>query len=714
MSSSLPAPEDATSSSALGEDDVGRTNVVVAGENSDKKSKSPRPPPRSKSASLLTQALATNYEAEEDDVVSAVAAAPLLPTADVPSSSTPSTFPPSIDSTAETLCDDVNGREHIETGLREMAVVASSPNGDVRPTRLRHDFLSDSSQTLSPVDSFSFFSLPRDTIMTPRGRGTSLERTSQERKVESPVHGPVVNNPGDTGLSGNVTPQSPVTPDLLSNPPTEGMRARYRSWRDARPVAAERTWSIGQQSSEESGQVENSIKDAIAGIGSNNRSRKASHSMRFFKEGLPEDKSKRKESKNRSNTRDGSTQSSRSITLAEQGISKDSTPTLSRNHTQRRSPLPSPHQAAFPVAQDHKSPNGQTSDTINAGYFDAASHDTSESIPMSEELLKSLPAQLLEDIRKVHNLTPGAHKGTSFSQSLPVIESEKSLPDVPLSASPELEDGIPTQDVGEDSEAHHSKTDEDDDSGTEHIFSAVFLPHQKTHKESDEEEEEEDNVAIPEASLGQPSHRQEKPEKAKSQQWLEEHEVPSRALDDKSSNNQKVSKPPPSPRFQKTPSPYAERDTYFVEESKDRPKKTRVSSHGQATPAKDDFSANEEDLSDTTPTGSLIRQDTLTLPKVQEPMIEEPKPLDAIELIPYRHQVGGHTTMWRFSKRAVCKQLNNRENEFYENVERLHPKLCKFLPRYVQCDFASCLCSLVINVTLHSLHTDFSLDTLVC
>jgi hypothetical protein len=55
--------------------------------------------------------------------------------------------------------------------------------------------------------------------------------------------------------------------------------------------------------------------------------------------------------------------------------------------------------------------------------------------------------------------------------------------------------------------------------------------------------------------------------------------------------------------------------------------------------------------------------------------------LDAIELIPYKHQVGGHTTLWRFSRRAVCKQLNNRENEFYEKIEKYHRDLLAFLPR---------------------------------
>jgi hypothetical protein len=89
---------------------------------------------------------------------------------------------------------------------------------------------------------------------------------------------------------------------------------------------------------------------------------------------------------------------------------------------------------------------------------------------------------------------------------------------------------------------------------------------------------------------------------------------------------------------------------------------------------------------DTTPTGSF--KPGSQVPSDDKPRLhdhqQKPKqPLEAIELIPYRHQVGGHTTMWRFSKRAVCKQLNNRENEFYERVERYHPLLLEFLPRYV-------------------------------
>ncbi|KAJ4514913.1 inositol polyphosphate kinase kcs1 [Exophiala dermatitidis] len=54
-----------------------------------------------------------------------------------------------------------------------------------------------------------------------------------------------------------------------------------------------------------------------------------------------------------------------------------------------------------------------------------------------------------------------------------------------------------------------------------------------------------------------------------------------------------------------------------------------------------------------------------------------------VVLEPYKHQVGGHSTIFRFSRRAVCKQLNNRENEFYERIEQRHPDMLKFLPRYI-------------------------------
>ncbi|KAK6362212.1 hypothetical protein TWF730_005908 [Orbilia blumenaviensis] len=60
-----------------------------------------------------------------------------------------------------------------------------------------------------------------------------------------------------------------------------------------------------------------------------------------------------------------------------------------------------------------------------------------------------------------------------------------------------------------------------------------------------------------------------------------------------------------------------------------------------------------------------------------------PPPLGAVELKPYNHQVGGHTALYRFSRKAVCKSLNNRENEFYEAIEGTHQELLQFMPRYI-------------------------------
>lgn len=55
----------------------------------------------------------------------------------------------------------------------------------------------------------------------------------------------------------------------------------------------------------------------------------------------------------------------------------------------------------------------------------------------------------------------------------------------------------------------------------------------------------------------------------------------------------------------------------------------------------------------------------------------------AVELRPFKNKVGGHTAIFSFSKRAVCKALVNRENLFYETVELRHPELLKFMPKYI-------------------------------
>lgn len=75
--------------------------------------------------------------------------------------------------------------------------------------------------------------------------------------------------------------------------------------------------------------------------------------------------------------------------------------------------------------------------------------------------------------------------------------------------------------------------------------------------------------------------------------------------------------------------------------------------------------------------------------------------LPHIPLRPFRNQVGGHSAIYKFTKRAVCKvrvydtsmlnscadcdlkPLVSRENLFYEAVEREAPPLLGFIPRYL-------------------------------
>ncbi|KAF8529214.1 SAICAR synthase-like protein [Hysterangium stoloniferum] len=59
--------------------------------------------------------------------------------------------------------------------------------------------------------------------------------------------------------------------------------------------------------------------------------------------------------------------------------------------------------------------------------------------------------------------------------------------------------------------------------------------------------------------------------------------------------------------------------------------------------------------------------------------------LPHVPLRPFRNQVGGHSAIYKFTKRAVCKArpLVSRENLFYEAVEREAPPLLAFIPRYL-------------------------------
>ena len=669
MSSSSPEPENAAPTDTVRTEQGQQSSRDGDQNESWLRSHSSRP----NSTSLLTQALAAHNKADEGRLNE-------NSTHNPPEASTNPSLPlaPPPDNKAN---NGVSTANTTKVGTEQMAKVAPASAGRIAGV-----------VSLGNTPISSTFNLQNmahvNTVLTThpaplngsRTRGTSLERTPKEKQLEGSSKGTHSTNPGDTALPPSPDAQSPITLDS-NNPPTEGVRARYRSWRDVKPgMASEKAWSIGEEGSGIShGQVERSITKAMTGAEHNNRSRKASHTLGFFKEGLPEDKSKKSPSK--------------SIGCSKEGLSLGKGLVGSDNGKQRAGQGP---EASQPRGSDTfqngtsyaSSPPDRSRSTSHdgnptvglatqEGYFDA-SH-TIETV--SEEQLKSIPPQLLAEIRKHHNLTPGASKGSSFSRSIPVTASERSQPD-PREGSPTSSKVTATQGKDRSNEdgtdlPDIKSNDEDEESGEEQISSALFVPHHTRLDSSEGDHHDLESVVRP-----RPTDSRHTPA---SQQWLEEHKVPSREIEKRYVDQEGQSQPLPVPSRShlKEHNEESEREALLLV-SDVLKLDHAVPDDGNITTAGEDFSI--ANTADSNPAGFLKPGNQTPADHTQhlhDYQIDHKQPLETIELIPYRHQVGGHTTLWRFSKRAVCKQLSNRENVFYEKVERYHPQLLKFLPRCV-------------------------------
>ncbi|KAG0651350.1 Inositol hexakisphosphate kinase 1 [Hyphodiscus hymeniophilus] len=666
MSSSSPEPENAAPTDTV-RIEQGQQSPRDGGQN---KSRTWSHTTRPNSTSLLTRALAAHNEDDERALNETDLKAPeLFTNLALESALTPA--PKNGVSTAQTA----------EVGTDEMAeVMPASAYNQVVAVSLGNSPVSSTVNLPNMAQASSVIASHNALLSSSRPRSTSLERTDKEKKVEVSANGTYSTNPGDTALPPSPDLHAPITLDS-NDPPIDGARAKYRSWRDVRPgIASEKAWSIGEQGSDIShGQVERSITEAMTGAEHNNRSRKASHTLGFFKEGLPEDKSKKKESRSRGRSKEGL---SRGKGAVETEIGKrrlGQGPLQESSHSQR-SPTYRESSASSPLDRSG-SVNHDTNPTAGLaareGYFDA-SHNIET---VSDEQLQSMPPQLLAEIRKHHNLTPGAGKGSSFSRSIPVTVSERLQSDLE-------EDGLKSSEAPETEIEDYSNedstdptcvksNDEDEESGEEQISSALFVPHHTRLDSSERDNHGLENVVRPRpADLRR--------ETSTSQQWLEEHKVPSREVEKKYVGQEGPSRPLPVPvpsrSYSKEQKPQPDKVPDF-----ETLKVEHVIKDDEGVPTAEEESS-VADTVDATPAGSSTLAHQIPPDYSQhfhDHQIDPTQPLEAIELIPYRHQVGGHTTLWRFSKRAVAKQLSNRENEFYEKVERYHPQLLKFLPRYI-------------------------------
>lgn len=455
-------------------------------------------------------------------------------------------------------------------------------------------------------------------LFRPGGRGMSLERTDRERRLKELAF--TTRTYSDTSVPPSVA--SVMTSDRDSMNTSGRLDPNWATdqrspTRPRKPdhrlsLGPEKAWQIGSEdlNNAQNGQVEKSIAEVLAGVEPNARSRKASHSLRFFKEGLPEEKLKRKDS--------------RLGQKEKLSVTDDVLPqAAARGGEQAKSLQPSP------------GPAGEFAGRLTrTRTFPLPSADTRYDDEEPMDYFKIRPGD-----KGVVEST------TSLEEESGTTPYQGTVDPSTLKADEEAQEG--SRDAGvEDGEL----------SGEEKISSAVFVPHKGPQDVPDDEDE-------PEADCDAPviSHQR----KDGGSSWLVKADEPE--ADDPS-----------------TPEVQAESKAWSAAHQEFESQHLNIGEDQQTHAMPVQSASVEHDVARETESKSSNQVSPGFGDYVHDHQLDPNQPRDAIELVPYRHQVGGHTTLWRFSKRAVCKKLNNRENEFYEQIEKHHRDLLPFLPRYVQ------------------------------
>lgn len=443
-------------------------------------------------------------------------------------------------------------------------------------------------------------------------------------------------------------------------------RRRNREWREGKPVPFR-----GSAAHDDPAVDEQAVKKIEATLPkaeqtASGRSRKASHFLRVFKDAEAPDEQQKRDTRSkdrRSNDRPLSTLSEENDAGAlAQSLQQTSHPS---------SVVQTPHEEEA------------------ESYFEipgSVSKRKVQSPVLAEEARsdkRQLPRPLLEEIRNFANLTPGAVPGSSMSRSLPasILDKLDAHASGAIGQQSHEEPADYFQAKEKDSTNQSPASEEDEDSEREQISSALYFPHRQ-HKaaEPSTPAEESHRPELAESRKRNSIHAGKVPrgwDAGEAVQTPEEVEISLQSQDTNQCLHGDIAA---------TASVQKENDKPLTSASIDAipdESESEIESLAESTQSLLGYESSATDDLGTTPTATTIKQEhkPVTTP-APAPAAQPPAPLGAVELKPYNHQVGGHSTVYRFSRRAVCKQLNNRENEFYETVERHHPELLDFLPRY--------------------------------
>ncbi|EEP79811.1 predicted protein [Uncinocarpus reesii 1704] len=184
---------------------------------------------------------------------------------------------------------------------------------------------------------------------------------------------------------------------------------------------------------------------------------------------------------------------------------------------------------------------------------------------------------------------------------------------------------------------------EDEDEETERISSALYFPHQRPLDESSPLENESGDALQTEQTVvsGRATIRQE-PSGAKPSNHVD---ISLLSKDDNSILHGELRQPPETAISDDDRSLASISELETESASEFEP----ISADDSALSSKEDESSDE---AATTPTTLGTKGLSTHLRKRSQHTRPAPAPLGAVELKPYRHQVGGHTTVFRFSRRA--------------------------------------------------------------
>ncbi|KAF2471986.1 SAICAR synthase-like protein [Lindgomyces ingoldianus] len=503
-------------------------------------------------------------------------------------------------------------------------------------------------------------------------------------------HGPPpFMSPVDSPLHRPSTPQRPdshsSSRSLHGTLVESEERLRYRSWREGKATLNDGSGvlqNLGRDRSHVDKKIEATLPKAEQLVAA--RSRKASHYLRVFKENDVAEEQKRRDgrTKERRGTEKG-TQPSKEEGLLKLGAISPGPSEAGPNYGYLQTPESNKYafsRSSSAAISPHKGPI--------ESYFEPAPNRGSDAQkvtePNVEETMRAImergnkhefPLRLLDEIKSYHNLTPGADRGSSFSKSLPTAAFER-LRGQTCKSRPASQVREPADyfDARGDETAERSPVSEEDESEKEQISSALYFPHRQFASPEQIPPEEEIRKTEVESVRKRKSIHVGKLPKG----WAEEkvvktpHEVEI-SLQSQDTNQCLHGDIPASATV-----PEEDKQTFTSPSETVTSAESGYESLAESSHSLRGYESSATDDLGTTPTATSHRKETKP-PPVPQP----PAPLGAVELKPYDHQVGGHTTVYRFSRRAVCKQLNNRENEFYETVERHHPELLEFLPRYI-------------------------------